>query len=155
MPFIVVVGDLTQMKTDAIVNAANSSLTMGGGVCGAIFQAAGVKELTQACQAIGQCPTGQAVITPGFNLAAKYIIHTVGPVWSGGQNNESDLLANCYQNSLKLAFLNNCQSIAFPLISAGIFGYPKDQAKTIAEKTINSFLSALNADFKAYLVLRG
>lgn len=119
---------ITKFSTDAIVNAANAQLQAGGGVCGAIFKDAGYAELTAACNKIGYCPTGSAVITPGFNLKAKYIIHAVGPVWKGGNSGEPQKLYGCYKKSLELARENNCNSIAFPLISSGIFGYPKDKA---------------------------
>ena len=113
---------ITQMEVDAIVNAANEGLWEGGGVCGAIFREAGSKELTAACQAIGGCKTGSAVITPAFKLPAKYIIHAVGPRWNGGDNGEPEQLYGAYAASLKLAKENDCHSIAFPVISAGIFG---------------------------------
>ena len=119
---------ITELETDAIVNAANSRLAAGSGVCGAIFSYAGRRQLTEACDAIGYCPTGKAVITPGFDLKAKYIIHAVGPVWHGGLNHEAENLYSCYQESLDRASENDCHSIGFPLISAGIFGYPKDKA---------------------------
>ena len=119
---------ITSLSTDAIVNAANEGLWAGGGVCGAIFRAAGHNKLQAACNAIGHCDTGSAVITPGFNLKAKYVIHAVGPVWRGGTNGEPELLYGAYKSSLELATKNNCHSIGFPLISAGIFGYPKDKA---------------------------
>jgi O-acetyl-ADP-ribose deacetylase (regulator of RNase III) len=154
MPFSVVFGDLLAQNAEAIVNAANSSLARGGGVCGAIFQAAGSRELAEACRAIGHCPTGQAVVTPGFK-AARVIIHAVGPVWGGGQNGEPELLASCYANSLKLALANGCRSVAFPLISAGIYGYPKPLAQATAEKAIKEFLAERGEpDLKVYLVLR-
>lgn len=132
MPVSVVVGDLTRLPVDAIVNAANTALAPGGGVCGAIFAAAGYGELDRACRAIGGCPTGQAVLTPGFALPAKYIIHTVGPIWHGGSQGEAKLLRSCYDTSLRLAWDQGCRSIAFPLISAGIYGYPKQEALEIA-----------------------
>jgi O-acetyl-ADP-ribose deacetylase (regulator of RNase III)/transcriptional regulator with XRE-family HTH domain len=143
--------DITKMKVDAIVNAANPALQRGGGVCGAIFSAAGAKELQAACNKIGGCKVGEAVITPGFNLPVKYIIHTVGPIWQGGHANEAQLLHNCYINSLNLALKYQCQSIAFPLISAGIYGYPKDQALHMAISAISEFL--LNNEANIYLVL--
>lgn len=132
MPVSVVVGDLTRLPVDAIVNAANTALAPGGGVCGAIFAAAGYGELDRACRAIGGCPTGQAVLTPGFALPAKYIIHTAGPIWHGGGQGEAKLLRSCYDTSLCLAWDQGCRSIAFPLISAGIYGYPKQEALEIA-----------------------
>ncbi|MBM7608016.1 O-acetyl-ADP-ribose deacetylase (regulator of RNase III) [Lysinibacillus composti] len=140
MPFQIVRNDITKMKVDAIVNAANSALQMGGGVCGAIFRAAGPNDLQKACHQIGQCAVGEAVITDGFNLPAKYIIHTVGPIWKGGGHHEAEYLTSCYINSLKLAVLHGSQSIAFPLISSGIYGYPKKQALQIAISSISEFL---------------
>lgn len=131
---------ITDAGTDCIVNAANSYLQGGSGVCGAIFNAAGWDELQKACDAIGHCDTGSAVITPAFKLNAKYIIHAVGPVWHGGTHHEPQLLYSCYQASLKLAEENNCHSIAFPLISAGIYGYPKDQAWRKALQACNDYL---------------
>lgn len=132
--------DITTLQTDAIVNAANSALAPGGGVCGAIFKAAGYQQLKAACQSIGGCPTGHAVITPGFDLPARYVIHTVGPIWHGGARNEAQLLRACYLTSLKLAAEQGCQSIAFPLISSGIYGYPKEEAFQIAISSIEEFL---------------
>ncbi|MGN1276244.1 MAG: macro domain-containing protein [Floccifex sp.] len=131
---------ITHVGTQIIVNAANSSLAQGGGVCGIIFNAAGSKQLRQACQAIGHCPTGSAVITPAFQLPAKYIIHAVGPVWQGGQNKEPQKLYGCYMESLKLAKQYQCTSIGFPLISAGIFGYPVNLAWRKAIQACRDFI---------------
>ena len=139
MPVSVVVGDLTNLPVDAIVNAANTALAPGGGVCGAIFAAAGYGELDRACRAIGGCPTGQAVMTPGFALPAKHIVHTVGPIWHGGGQGEAGLLRSCYDTSLRLAWEAGCRSIAFPLISAGIYGYPKEEALSIALEAMEAF----------------
>lgn len=134
-------GDITKIKVDAIVNAANEGLKRGGGVCGAIFAAAGAKELAAACDAIGHCDTGEAVITDGFRLPGKYIIHTPGPVWRGGDANEAKLLRASYRNSLELAAQNGVKSIAFPSISTGIFGYPVEEAAAIAVETARDFLA--------------
>ena len=151
MPIQIVQDDITTMRTDAIVNAANSRLAQGGGVCGAIFAAAGAQELTQACRAIGHCDTGDAVITPGFRLPARYVIHAVGPVWQGGTNGEEALLRSCYLNALALAERHGLRSIAFPLISSGIYGYPKAAALSAAVSAIGSFLS--EHDMAVYLVI--
>lgn len=132
---------ITELNTDAIVNAANSQLLEGGGVCGAIFNEAGSMELTDACSKIGGCATGEAVITPGFNLSAKYIIHAVGPIWQDGNNNEPELLYNAYKNSLILAMENDCHSIGFPVISSGIYGYPKDKAWKKAIEACTDFIN--------------
>lgn len=132
--------DITQLDVDAVVNAANSGLNEGGGVCGAIFNAAGSIELGEACSKIGGCPTGSAVITPGFNLKARYIIHAVGPIWNGGKDSEEELLYGAYTQSLKLAMENGCKSIAFPLISSGIYGYPKEEAWKIAIRACKDFI---------------
>lgn len=130
---------ITDLDADCIVNAANDRLAAGGGVCGAIFRAAGYAELTEACDAIGHCPTGSAVITPGFRLKAKYIIHAVGPVWHGGDYQEPQALYQCYQASLKLAMEYGCHSIGFPLISAGIYGYPIMLAWMIAIRACRDY----------------
>ncbi len=151
MPLKLVRNDITKMKVDAVVNVANTALKMGRGVCGAIFSAAGAQELQAECNQIGGCNVGEAVITEGYNLPASYIIHTVGPIWQGGNANEAQLLYNCYINSLTLALKHQCQSIAFPLISSSIYGYPKDQALHIAVSTISQFLFTNEAN--VYLVL--
>lgn len=140
MPFGIVQGDITKMRVDAIVNAANTGLLWGGGVCGAIFSAAGGEKLQEACAAIGHCDTGDAVITSGFRLRARHVIHTVGPVWCGGTQNEEALLRSCYTKSLELAKSRGLKSVAFPLISSGIFGYPREQAISVAVSTIENFL---------------
>lgn len=132
--------DITELDVDVIVNAANSGLRAGGGVCGAIFRKAGHDKLADACSKIGGCNTGNAAITPGFNLKAKYVIHAVGPIWQGGDNNEAELLYSAYENSLTLAKENGCNSIGFPLISSGIYGYPKNQAWQIAIQACNDFI---------------
>lgn len=141
MPLAVIQKDITKLKVDAIVNAANGALAPGGGVCGAIFAAAGYGDLDRACRKLGGCPTGQAVITDGFALPAKYIVHTVGPIWRGGDQGEEGLLRGCYQNSLRLAWDTGCRSMAFPLISAGIYGYPLRQALAIALEEMEAFLT--------------
>ncbi len=138
---------ITKLEVDAIVNAANDGLWEGGGVCGAIFKEAGSAELTKACNSIGGCKTGNAVITPGFKLPAKYIIHAVGPVWHGGNQNEPKLLYSAYKQSLLVAKENGCHSIGFPLISAGIFGYPKDKAWRKAIQACMDFIND-NPDYE-------
>lgn len=125
MPFQILHNDITNMNTDAIVNAVNSKLRIGVGVCGAIFRAAGEKELQKECEQIKQCPVGHAVITKGYNLKAKYIIHTVGPIYKDGNSNEANFLKSAYETSLKLANDYNLKSMAFPLISSSIYGYPQ------------------------------
>lgn len=148
-------GDITKIAVDAIVNAANSSLMGGGGVDGAIHRAGGPAILDECRKIVskqGGCKTGEAVITTAGLLPAKYVIHTVGPVWNGGKKNEAALLANCYINSLKLAVENNISSIAFPNISTGIYGYPKKEAAEIAIRTVTEFLNKHGSINKVYFV---
>ena len=141
---IAVDGDITQLDVDVIVNAANAGLRGGGGVDGAIHRAAGPK-LLAACRKIGGCPTGEARITPGFNLAAKFVVHAVGPVWRGGSGGEAADLAGCYRHSLKLAVAHGTCSIAFPAISTGVYGYPLRPAVDIAVSTVTDFLDREDA----------
>ncbi len=147
----IIQADITTLDVDAIVNAANNSLRGGGGVDGAIHRAAG-NGLLAECIKLNGCATGEAKITLGYKLPAKYVIHTVGPVWEGGKNNEPKLLANCYKNSLELAVRNNIRSIAFPAISCGVYGYPKKAAAKIAIAEIKKFLRNQQSDMEIFLV---
>ena len=153
MPVTFIRGDITKLEVDAIVNAANNELRGGGGVDGAIHAAAGAEQLHAFCKTLGGCPTGEAKLSPGFNLPAKYIIHTVGPVWQGGGFHEKTLLTSCYIRSLELARENHCKSVAFPLISAGAYGYPYNDALQIAYDTCRRFLTETKADMEIYIVL--
>lgn len=144
--------DITTLQVDVIVNAANSSLTGGGGVDGAIHRAAG-PQLREYCITLKGCRTGEAKISPGFNLPAKYVIHTVGPVWNNGTDDEEQLLSMCYENSLKLAVENNIKTIAFPCISTGAYRFPFEKAAIIALETIDHFLKVNNEIDKVYLVV--
>jgi len=158
MPLDIISKDITKMEVDAIVNAANTELRnyaprQGGGVCGAIFRAAGHEQLQAACDKLAPIETGQAVITSAFTLPAKYIIHTAGPVWLGGHHGEKALLRSCYINSLNLAKENSCESIAFPLISSGIYKYPTNQALDVARNTIKEWF--VNNNMIIYLCLFG
>lgn len=152
MPFTIVHQDITKMKVDAIVNASNTELAMGGGVCGAIYSEAGIEELTAACSILSPIPIGTAVITPGFKLPCKYIIHAVGPVYDAADTKICEkLLTTAYTSALELAREKGCTSIAFPLISSGIYGYPKEAALKIASKAIRKFLN--KAEMDVYLVV--
>ncbi len=150
----IIKGDITQVRADAIVNAANSTLMGGGGVDGAIHRAGGpeiLEECKKIIHQIGKCETGQAVITTGGRLPAKYVIHTVGPVWNGGKNKETEKLINCYRNSLSIARDKELESVAFPNISTGVYHYPKDEAASVAVHTVIDFL--LENDFPRKVIL--
>jgi O-acetyl-ADP-ribose deacetylase (regulator of RNase III) len=151
MPLKIIKGDITKVKADAIVNAANTELAMGGGVCGAIFKAAGAIDLQKACQNLSPINTGEAAITGAFALSAKYVIHAAGPIYRGGGHGEEALLRLCYTNSLDMALRHGCKSIAFPLISSGIYGYPKDSALEVATCAIESWLKENDMDVSIVL----
>jgi O-acetyl-ADP-ribose deacetylase (regulator of RNase III) len=151
MPLSIIQNDITTLDVDAIVNAANTNLKIGSGVCGAIFTAAGVSKLKAACDDMAPIKTGEAVLTPGFKLPAKYIIHTAGPIYHDGKHGEEQLLRNAYTNSLTCAVKNGCGSIAFPLISSGAYGYPETEAFQVALSAIRDFIQ--EHDINVFLVI--
>ena len=150
----IIQGDITKLDVDAIVNAANTTLLGGGGVDGAIHRAAGT-ELLAECRTLGGCRPGEAKITRGYRLPARFVIHTVGPVWRGGEGNEPEILANCYRSALQLVLENGIKTIAFPAISCGAYGYPIPEAAQIAVKTTRNFLATEDKIDKVIFVLRG
>jgi O-acetyl-ADP-ribose deacetylase (regulator of RNase III) len=153
MPLTIIRNDISEMETEAIVNAANAQLMEGGGVCGAIFAKAGSQQMAEACAQIGSCPVGGAVMTPGFKLKAEYVIHAVGPIWQGGKQDEEKLLRSTYRSSLELATTNKIKRVSFPLISAGIYNYPRQEALAVALDEIQRYL--MDHELDVTMVLYG